>query len=143
MVQLPKSVEEVYYFTFRKFPEGGQIKAWAYKVPCTKCGEGVLAKPKDEKTGKVKIRSKEFVCNKCGFEADKDETEATAKLEAIYTCPHCKKDGESSAPYKRKSYLGVQSYIVECQHCGEKIALTKKLKEPKPKKSKSPIELDD
>ena len=134
MVKLPKSMDEVYYFTFRKFPDGGQIKAWAYKAPCTMCDDGILAKPKNEKTGKVKIRSKEFVCNKCGHTADKDETEATVKLEAIYTCPHCGKEGESTAPYKRKSFQGVQSFIVECEHCGQKIPLTKKMKEPKKKK---------
>ena len=58
----------------------------------------------------------------------------TLILEATYTCPKCKKKGESTGQYKRKPYLGVPSYIVDCQHCGEKIALTKKLKNLKKKK---------
>lgn len=130
----PKSMKEVYYHTYRKFPEGGQVRAWAYKTECPSCHKGKLSKPVDSKTGKVKIRSKEVECNNCGYTTSKEEAEQSAELEAIYTCPSCGKEGESTAPYKRKTYQGVPAYIVVCEHCGHKIALTKKLKEPKKKK---------
>ena len=57
-------------------------------------------------------------------------------MEATYTCPHCGKEGEGSTTYKRKSFQGVPSFIIVCQHCNEKIAITKKMKKPKKKKSK-------
>ena len=132
----PKSMSEVSYHTIRVYPEGGKIRAWAYKKTCPECNEGKLSKPINEKTGRFKIRSTELVCDKCKFECSKEEAEGGVLLEAIYTCPFCMKEGESTAPYKRKSFKGVQSYIVECEHCGEKIAITKKMKEPKPKKPK-------
>ena len=128
MVTLPKSATEVIYFTNRVFPTGW-AKAWTYRKDCPKCGKAKMGKPVVK--GKVKIRATEYVCPACSFTEEKVVHEESLTLEAIYKCPHCQKEGESSAPYKRKSYLGVQSYIVECEHCGEKIALTKKLKEPK------------
>ncbi|MGM5483643.1 MAG: hypothetical protein ACQER9_01855 [Nanobdellota archaeon] len=130
----PKSMKEVYYHTLRKFPEGGKVRAWAYRKLCPECEKGYLGKPVNNKTGKVKIRSKEMVCDNCGYETSKEEAEEGVQLEAIYTCPSCGKEGESKAPYKRKTYHGVPAYIVVCEHCGYKIALTKKLKEPKKKK---------
>ena len=130
----PKSMNEVYYHTIRAYPDGGRVRAWAYRVKCPKCEEGTVGKPFDEKSGKYKIRSKDFVCNKCDYQTTKEEAEEMAELQAVYTCPHCGKEGEYSGPYKRKSFQGVQSYIVVCEHCNEKIPLTKKMKEPKKKK---------
>lgn len=130
----PKSMKEVYYHTIRKFLEGGKIRAWAYKTECPSCHKGKLGKPINSKTGKIKIRSKEMVCDNCDYECSKEEAEQHVNLEAIYTCPSCGKEGESTAPYKRKSFQGVPAFIVACEHCGHKIALTKKLKEPKKKK---------
>lgn len=126
-------MNEVYYHTIRATADGGKIRAWAYKKVCPECNEGVLSKPVDEKTGKYKVRSKEYVCTKCGFECSKDEAEEGVELQAIYTCRACKKEGEYAGPYKRKSFQGVPSYIVVCGHCGEKMPLTKKMKEPKKK----------
>lgn len=130
----PKSMNEVLYFTNRTLENGGKVKAWTYKKVCPECGKAEMGKPVDKKTGKVKIRSTEYVCPECGFTEEKIPHEESLELQAAYTCPACKKEGESAAPYKRKSYQGVQSYIVECEHCGEKIPLTKKMKAPKKKK---------
>lgn len=132
MVTFPQSANEVIYFTNRTFSEGW-VKAWTHRKECPKCKQAKMGKPVDPKTKKPKIRADEYVCPECGYAEEKKTHEEGLSLEAQYKCPHCGKEGESSAPYKRKSYLGVQSYIVECQHCGEKIALTKKLKEPKKK----------
>ncbi|MFT4326129.1 MAG: hypothetical protein ACMXYK_01370 [Candidatus Woesearchaeota archaeon] len=130
---LPKSMDEVYYFTNRIFKEGGKAKAWAYKISCPKCKEGVMSKPTDSKTGKIKLRATEYVCNNCDNTMSKSEVEEIATLQSIYTCPACGKEGTYEGPYKRKSFKGVQSYVVVCEHCSEKIALTKKLKEIKKK----------
>jgi len=133
-LELPKSMGEVVYFTNRTLENNGKIKAWAKKIDCPECGKAKMGKPINPKTGRPKIRSTEFVCPECGYTEDKATHEAKLQIEAIYTCPHCNKEGESTAPYKRKSFQGVQSYIVLCEHCGEKIPLTKKMKTPKKKK---------
>jgi transcription elongation factor Elf1 len=135
-ITLPKSMAEVYYHTIRANPDGSKIRAWAFKKTCPECGKGRLSKPLNEKTGKYKIRSTEFECTECKHTVSKEEAEEGVMLEATYTCPHCQKEGESEAPYKRKSFKGVKSYIIECEHCGEKIPVTKKMKTPKPKKPK-------
>ena len=67
----------------------------------------------------------------------KVEHEESLHLEAQYTCPECGKDGESTAPYKRKSFKGVQAYVVDCQHCNTQIPITKKLKNIKKKDKKN------
>tara|TARA_Y100000310_G_scaffold315307_1_gene365684 strand:+ start:793 stop:1185 length:393 start_codon:yes stop_codon:yes gene_type:complete len=130
-MKVPESMDECLYFTNR-----GPILAWAYKKECPKCKKAKMGKPVDPKTGKVKIRSKEYVCPECGFTEEKKEHEDSLTLESTYTCPACNKEGESTAPYIRKKYKGIPAFVVECQHCGEVIPLTKKLKEPKKKKKK-------
>jgi transcription elongation factor Elf1 len=132
MVTFPKSANEVIYFTNRTFPNGW-IKGWTHRKDCPKCGKAKMGKPVEK--GKVKIRATEYVCPECKYSEEKQTHEESLTLEAQYKCPHCGKEGESSTPYKRKAYMGVPSYVVECQHCGEKIALTKKLKDPKSKKN--------
>jgi predicted RNA-binding Zn-ribbon protein involved in translation (DUF1610 family) len=134
MVTFPQSTNEVIYFTNRTFPSGW-VKAWTHRKECPKCKKAKMGKPLDPKTKRPKIRADEYACPECGYTEEKQVHEESLTLEAMYKCPSCGKEGESSAPYKRKSYLGVPSYIVDCQHCGEKIALTKKLKEPKKKKT--------
>ncbi|MBU1621993.1 MAG: hypothetical protein KJ597_00295 [Nanoarchaeota archaeon] len=128
-LKIPETMDQCLYFTNR-----GSILAWAYKKECPKCKKAKMGKPVDEKTGKVKIRAKEYVCPECGYTEEKQEHEESLTLEATYTCPKCGKEGESTAQYKRKNYLGVPSFVIECQHCGEVMPLTKKLKEPKKKK---------
>lgn len=124
---MPESMEDCLYFTNR-----GEILAWAYKKECPKCKHARMGKPVVK--GKIKTRATEYVCPECGYTEEKEEHEATLELQSQYTCPHCGKEGESAGDYKRKNYQGVPSYIVICEHCGEKIALTKKLKVPKKKK---------
>ena len=132
-MRLPESTDETIYFTRRTIGDG-KVMAWVSKKECPKCKAAVMGKPVDPKTGSVKIRAKEYVCPKCGFTEEKKEHEESLQLEAAYTCPHCGKEGEGSTEYKRKTFDGVPSYVVLCEHCGGKIAITKKMKEGKSKK---------
>jgi predicted nucleic acid-binding Zn ribbon protein len=86
-----------------------------------------MGKPVEK--GKVKIRADKYICPECKYVEEKVAHEESCTLEAMYTCPKCKKKGESTAPYKRKKFQGIPAYIVECEHCGEKIPITKKLKD--------------
>ncbi|PIZ51732.1 hypothetical protein COY27_02570 [Candidatus Woesearchaeota archaeon CG_4_10_14_0_2_um_filter_33_13] len=124
---VPKSMEECLYFTNRSIGDG-HVLAWVHRKVCPKCKKEKMGKPIDPKTKKVKSRSTEYVCPACGFTEQKQEHEESLTLEAKYTCPHCGKDGESTGIYKRKKYKGVDSFIVDCQHCKKQIPLTKKLK---------------
>ena len=125
-------MDDLIYFTNRTLEEGkGKIKAWVYKKLCPKCGKAKMGKPVEK--GKVKIRAKEYVCPECGFTEEKTEHEESLTLEAKYTCPHCNKEGESTTEYKRKSFMGVKAYVVECSNCGEKLPVTKKMKKIKKK----------
>ncbi|OVE74809.1 hypothetical protein BVX95_01055 [archaeon D22] len=129
--ELPKSMNECVYFSNRSLENGGKVKAWARKVPCPECSNGLMGKPVDPKTKKPKIRATEYECQECGFTEEKKEHETRLKVEALYTCPACNKEGEGEAPYKRKKWKGVDAYVIVCEHCGEKIGITKKMKEPK------------
>ena len=128
----PQDMDELIYFTRRTIEPKGRITGWTRKKECPECGKALMGKPVEK--GKVKIRATYYVCPECGFEEQKQEHEESLTLCAEYECPHCAKKGVSSAPYKRKTFQGVPSYVVECEHCGEKIPLTKKMKEPKKKK---------
>lgn len=132
MVTEPESMEEIIYFTNRTLEEGkGKIKAWVYKKLCPKCQKAKMGKPVEK--GHVKIRAKEYVCPECGFTEEKEEHEESLTVETKYTCPECGKEGESTTPCKRKSFMGVKAYVVECQHCKVKIPVTKKMKKIKKK----------
>ena len=135
-MKVPESMEECLYFTNRFLGENGQVTAWVYRKGCPKCKKAKMGKPVDSKTGRPKTRAKEYTCPECNFTEEKAEHEASLTIEAKYTCPECGKDGESTGVYVRKTYQGVKSYLVECQHCNEKIPITKKLKVPKKKKKK-------
>ena len=128
-------MQECIYFTNRD-----NLMAWVYRKTCPKCKKAKMGKPVVK--GKVKTRADYYECPACKYTEQKTEHEESLQLEAIYTCPKCKKKGESTGQYTRKAFWGVQSYIVECQHCGERIALTKKLKALKGKKGKKE-ELDE
>lgn len=129
----PQSMEECIYFTNRALGDSPLI-AWVYRKTCPTCKKAKMGKPVVK--GKVKTRAAEYTCQACGYAEEKEQHEESLMLEAMYTCPACGKEGEGSGQYKRKNYLGVPSYLVECQHCGEKIPVTKKLKEIKKKKKK-------
>ncbi len=92
-----------------------------------------MGKPVNPKTGKVKSRADIYVCPECGHEVNSKEFDETLKVEIQYTCPFCGKSGEATTEYKRKSYKGVKAYVFVCEHCGEKIGITKKMKVPKKK----------
>ncbi len=125
-------MDECLYFTNR-----GDILAWVYRKECPECHEAKMGKPVEK--GKVKTRAKEYVCPACGYSEEKVAHEESCMVECQYTCPECGKEGESSAPYKRKTYKGVKAFVVECEHCSAKIPLTKKLKDIKKKKSSANI----
>ena len=131
MVKMPESVDECFYFTNRILENNGSIIAWVYKPDCSKCGKGVMGKPVDPKTGKVKSRADIYVCPECGYEVKKEEFDPTLTVEIQYKCPFCGNEGETTTEYKRKSYKGVPAYVFTCEKCGEKIGITKKMKKPK------------
>lgn len=124
----PESMEELIYFTNRTLGEG-HIKAWVFKQTCEKCGKALMGKPVEK--GKVKIRAKEYVCPECGNVEEKAEHEAKAVVSVKYTCPFCKHEDEIEIPFKRKKFQGVDAFVFECQSCGEKIPISKKMKEIK------------
>lgn len=132
--ELPDSMDKVIYFTRRTLEPQGRVTAWTDKKECPQCHKALMGKPVEK--GKVKIRATVYVCPECSYEEDKKEHEESLELKAIYTCPECGKDGESAAAYKRKTFQGVPSFVVACQHCSAIIPLTKKMKEPKKKKPK-------
>lgn len=124
----PESTEECFYFTNRQLGETGEAMAWVYKPMCPKCKKAKLGKPVDEKTGKVKIRAKEYVCPACKSVFDKAKLDPTLTVEIKYTCPGCGNEGETTTEYKRKSFQRAPSYVFTCQKCNVKLGLTKKLK---------------
>lgn len=124
----PESMEQLIYFTNRAVGSGWAT-AWVYKGLCPKCKKGKMGKPVDKKTGKVKIRAKEYECPECGFSQEKKEHEETLECEIKYTCPACKFKGEIVVPYKRKSFEGMKAIVFQCEKCKTKIPITKKLKE--------------
>lgn len=131
MLKMPDSMDECLYFTRRALGENGKIVAWVSKKKCPKCGKSVMGKPVDEKTGRPKIRAKEYTCPSCGFTEEKKEHEESLMAEIIYTCPFCEFSGEASVPYKRKTFEGVKAIVFECGKCGKKIGISKKMKEKK------------
>jgi len=134
-------MEDCLYFTNRSLEPKGSILAWVYRKLCPKCKKAKMGKPVEK--GKVKTRAEVYVCPACSYSEEKIAHEESLTLEAQYTCPKCGKDGESSAPYKRKAFMGVPSFVVDCQHCGEKIPLTKKMKNLKKKGKKEEVEVED
>lgn len=123
----PKSMEELVYFTNRELDEGGQAMCWVRRGLCPECGEGLMGKPRDKKTGGIKVRARVYVCPECEYTVKKKEYEETLTAEAKYTCPHCQKEGEATAPFKRKKIKGVDTLRMKCQHCGGNIDITKKM----------------
>ena len=95
-----------------------------------------MGKPKDEKTGKVKIRATEYVCPECGNHIEKKTYEETLTVNIEYVCPNCKFEGETQIPFKRKKVSrtndngkkeSVEVLRFQCEKCSENIDITKKL----------------
>ena len=129
----PESMDELFYFTRRTLENGGWLRAWVYRPPAP-TGKGLLSKPVDEKTGRPKIRSDVYVDDE-GNEYPCKEIDKTLKVEVKYKSPYTGKEGEALCPFVRKTFQGVKAFVFEDQE-GNKIAITKKMKEPKKKKPK-------
>lgn len=123
----PESTEECVYYT-RRTVDKGQVTCWVFREKCPKCGKAVMGKPKDERTGKVKIRAKEYVCPQCNYTVQKEQHEDTLTANISYTCPHCQNKGETQIPFKRKSFEGIKALVFLCDKCKQKIPITKKMK---------------
>lgn len=96
----PKSMSELAYYTRRADAQGKQ-EVWVFKGPCPKCGKGMMGKPRDPKTGKAKIRAKEYVCPECGHTEEKETYEDTLNANVAYTCT-CGNSDEVELSFKRK-----------------------------------------
>ncbi|HLD05681.1 MAG TPA: hypothetical protein VJG90_08230, partial [Candidatus Nanoarchaeia archaeon] len=127
---MPESMAECLYFT-RRAVGNSKTVAWVLKEPCPKCKKGMMGKPIEK--GKVKIRATEYVCPDCGYSEEKGVYEAKLTCNVQYTCAKCVHSGETTAPFKRKSFQGVKAIVFECQSCHEQIPITKKMKEIKKK----------
>jgi len=138
----PATIEECIYFTNRSIGKG-KVKAWVNKTKCPTCQKGIMGKPRDPKTGKPKIRAKEYICAECGFTIEGKAYEEALTASIMYTCPHCLHQGEIEFPFKRKKVkikaeeidtekVGkektVDSLRFNCQKCGKSIDITKKMK---------------
>ena len=134
----PKSMSELVYFTQRVILPNGKAKVWVFKADCPKCGEGIMGKPVNPKTGKVKTRAVEYVCPKCAYTVEKEEYEDTLTANIEYTCPNCKEFGANQVPFKRQKVTitdsksgkkkRVDAVICPCDKCGFNINITKKMK---------------
>src|SRR3989344_1569907 len=133
-------MDELVYFTNRQLSGGkGFAKAWAYRALCPKCKKSLMGKPRDEKTGKAKIRAKEYQCPSCKFTQESEAYEQTLTAQIIYKCPSCSKEGSIEIPYQRKKVqmideetlkkTSAEALQFECQFCKAKINVTKKMKE--------------
>ena len=133
----PASMDECVYFTNRTIGNG-KIKAWVFKELCPKCNKSLMSKPIDQKTGKPKIRAKEYTCKDCGFTLPEEEYENTLTINVQYTCPYCGFQGEIQVPFKRKKLQifdeetqkkkTIDAVRFQCQKCNKDIDITKKMK---------------
>jgi len=133
----PKSMDECIYFTNRLLDKG-KIKAWVFREMCPKCGKGLMGKPRDEKTGKPKIRATEYACPECKYSVEKGEYEDTLTINIEYTCPYCGNKDELQMSYQRKKVQrfneekgkkeSVDAIRFQCSKCKENIDVTKKMK---------------
>ncbi|MFH1439569.1 MAG: hypothetical protein ABIG89_03320 [Candidatus Woesearchaeota archaeon] len=131
-LKIPEDMGDLFYFSRRILGDGaGKAMAWVYRPECTKCHKAKMGKPVDSKTGKIKIRADQYVCPECNNTMPKQDLEPLCTMEIVYTCPECSKEGEATTPYKLKTFEGVKAYVFECQHCGKKLGITKKMKERK------------
>jgi len=134
----PKSMDECVYFTNRSLNKKGKVKCWVFRETCKQCGESLMGKPRDPKTGKVKIRAKEYKCPKCNFTLPEKEYEASLTANIQYVCPYCSYNGEIQVPFKRKKVKifdeedlkgkMIETLRFQCQKCNKNIDITRKMK---------------
>lgn len=127
----PDSMDELLFFTNRRVGDG-TIRAWTYRPDCPKC-KARMGKPINPKTKKVDKKSLDYECPKCAYRVLAADADKDLKVEVIYTCPFCKKSGETETEYNRKKWQGVLAYVFLCKSCGKEIGITKKLKAAKEK----------
>ena len=96
----PTSMDECAYFTIRN-DKGVKAKVWVLKEICPECKKGLMAKPKNPKTGRPKIRALEYECNECHHIIEKQAYEDTLTANIEYEC-QCGHKGEIQIPFKRK-----------------------------------------
>ena len=136
-ITLPASMDDCVYFTNRTKGEG-KIKAWVSREKCPKCQQGLMQKPHDPKTGKFKLRAKEYECPSCHHQVPIEAYEDTLTMSVLYTCQKCRQSGEAQVPFRRKKVkmfdeekqkeVTVDAVQFLCQSCGEKISVTKKMR---------------
>ncbi len=138
-IKKPESMEECVYMTQRDLGDGsGYVMAWVFRENCPKCNKTLMGKPRD-KSGKVLIRAKEYVCPSCGNTEQKEEYESSLTVNVEYTCPKCKNNGEKQIPFKRKKIEGVETLRFQCDKCKSNIDITKKMKAKKSKDGEADI----
>ena len=125
-------MEDLVYFTRRKLGEHGSAVCWVHRQPCPKCKKAKMGKPQKD-DGSVKIRATEYVCPSCQHTVPKKAYEESLQVNIQYTCPHCKHEGETQAPYIRKTFQGAKAVVFTCNECKQKIPITKKMKDTKKK----------
>jgi len=134
----PTSMSECVYFTNRVLNNEGRIRAWVLKELCPKCKKSLMSKPKNPKTGKLKIRASEYICESCGYKEEEGSYEGKLKCSIKYKCPYCKNEDEAQVSFERKRVSrfneekqkkeSVEAVIFDCSKCGKRIEITKKLK---------------
>ena len=134
----PKSMDECVYFTNRILNERGKVKAWVFREKCKNCGKALMGKPRDPKTGKISIRSKEYKCPECNYTLEEKVYEDSLTANIKYTCPYCNHEGEIQIPFIRKKVQivneaetkkkTIESLRFQCQNCNKNIDITKKMK---------------
>lgn len=137
MVKKPTSMDECVYYTSRVLDKG-EITAWVFKGQCPKCKKALMGKPRDPKTGKVKIRADIYVCPECNHTIPKQEYENTLTINIEYQCPHCKNKDTTETPFiwkktkiqdpetgKKKS---VDIIAFSCSKCKKELHISKKMK---------------
>ncbi len=133
----PKSMNECVYFTNR-ISDKGKLRCWVFKEKCPKCGKALMAKPRDPKTGKIKIRAEEFKCPECSYTIQEQEYENGLTASIQYTCKYCNHNGEIQVPFQRKKVKifneeGTKGKLIEslrfqCQKCLKNLDVTHKMK---------------
>lgn len=136
VIKEPTSMSECAFFTRRTIGAQGKIAAWVLRSQCPQCKQAMMGKPKDSKTGKVKIRAKEYVCPGCSYTVDEHTHEQALTITIKYTCQHCGQEGSTQQPFHfKKSKIDdphnpgekktAKLIRFQCEHCQQSVDLIK------------------